>query len=248
MQSLHAQRPGERRWMSARALLLSLLLSGSLLTACGGAESRFQSIPVKDFLVTEKELPQGFSASPIVAEELARATEGTQQPSLTECLEPSKAWIADVPAERRAGEYLEYPADNVVIALMVLRPAGSLPRIDGYLKNCQRFTRTGSGLTLHVTVTPYEVPDRAVTAIAGTDNANYHKPVTGKALGVRGYQERLALRQGSPVSSTYLYADVRGVGVIAILRSRNTTPTRQQTASLNAIFTGQVEIIARSHS
>lgn len=248
MRSLYAQRPGGCRWTSAGALLLSLLLSGSLLTACGGAESRFQSISVKDFLVTEKELPQGFSASPIVGEELARATEGTQQPSLTECLEPSKAWVADVPAESRAGEYLEYPASNVVIALMVVRPAGSLPRIDGYLKDCQRFTRKGSGVTLRVTVTPYEVSDRAVTAVAGTDDANHHTPVTGKALGVRGYQERLAMQQGAPVSSTYLYADVRGVGVIAILRSRNATPTRQQTASLNAIFTGQVEKITRSHS
>lgn len=248
MRSLYAHRPGGCRWTSAGALLLSLLLSGSLLTACGGAESRFQSISVKDFLVTEKELPQGFSASPIVGEELARAAEGTQQPSLTECLEPSKAWVAVVPAESRAGEYLEYPASNVVIALMVVRPAGSLPRIDGYLKDCQRFTRKGSGVTLRVTVIPYEVPDRAVTAVAGTDDASHHTPVTGKALGVRGYQERLAMQQGAPVSSTYLYADVRGVGVIAILRSRNATPIRQQTASLNAIFTGQVEKIARSHS
>lgn len=248
MHHSHEQRPGRHRWTSAGALLLSLLLSGSLLSACGGEESHFQSIPVKDFLVTEKELPQGFSASPIVGEELARATEGTQQPSRTECLEPSKAWVADVPEPGRAGEYLEYPADNVVIALLVLRPAGSLPRIDSYLKSCQRFTRTGSGLTLHVTVTPYEVPDRAVTAVAGTDDANDYQPVTGKALGIRGYQERLTMRKGAPVSSTYLYADVRGVGVIAILRSRHATPTRAQLASLDAIFVGQVEKISHTHS
>ncbi|WQD12787.1 MAG: hypothetical protein U1U88_000899 [Lawsonella clevelandensis] len=236
MRSLYAQRPGGCRWTSAGALLLSLLLSGSLLTACGGAESRFQSISVKDFLVTEKELPQGFSASPIVERNSPgplKALSSHHSPSVWNPRKPG--WLT-FPQKARAGEYLEYPASNVVIALMVVRPAGSLPRIDGYLKDCQRFTRKGSGVTLRVTVTPYEVSDRAVTAVAGTDDANHHTPVTGKALGVRGYQERLAMQQGAPVSSTYLYADVRGVGVIAILRSRNATPTRQQTASLNAIL------------
>jgi len=53
--------------------------------------------------------------------------------------------------------------------------------------------------------------------------------------------------QDSTVSSTYLYGNVHGVGVIAILRSRKALPTAQQTASLNAIFAGQVEKISRTY-
>ncbi|MCP5940036.1 hypothetical protein NL351_29420, partial [Klebsiella pneumoniae] len=60
---------------------------------------------MQDFLVAEKELPQGFSSSPIRGNELSRATEGTQQPSRAECREPSKQWFSVASADNQAGEY-----------------------------------------------------------------------------------------------------------------------------------------------
>lgn len=218
------------------ALSLSLSMAGAVgVSGCSTSESRFESVPVQDFLVAEKELPQGFSSSPIRGNELSRATEGTQQPSRAECREPSKQWFSVASADNQAGEYLEYPAAEVVVALLLVRPAGSLTHIDRYIDLCQHYIRQGSGLTLGVSVKPYSVPD--------------------KTPGARAYQERIALShssahgtvQDSTVSSTYLYGNVHGVGVIAILRSRKALPTAQQTASLNAIFAGQVEKISRTY-
>lgn len=203
-----------------RSALGALFLTGAvLLSGCATPQERVDSLPLQDFLVTEKELPKGFVTTPIKGAELAQATEGNLKAQPKSCQEPSKKWMADT--DNAAGTYLEYPDEEVVVAILLMRPAQSFTPVTNYLENCREYRRVGDGLRLNVTVKDFTPPKTA-------------------ALNSVGYQELITLPQSTPVNSTYLYTTHSGISVIAILRSRNEQPTEAQIGSLNSIFEGQI--------
>ena len=206
-----------------RLTLGALFLTGAvLLSACVSPQERIDSLPLQDFLVTEEELPEGFVATPITGTELARATEGNLVPRPARCIEPSKTWMDDT--QSAVGTYLEYPAADVVVALLLIRPPQGFLPIETYTKYCGYHRRIGKGLRITVRVKDFAPPETP-------------------ALWSMGYQETITIPKSAPVSSTYLYTTYAGISVIAILRSRKELPTRAQIGSLNSIFKGQIEKI-----
>ncbi|HHY06957.1 MAG: hypothetical protein WAN89_06600 [Lawsonella sp.] len=208
---------------ATRSRLGALFLAGAvLLSACTSPQERIDSLPLQDFLVTQQELPEGFTTTPIRGTELANATEGNLAAQPAHCAEPSKKWLDG--SSEAVGTYLEYPAAEVVVALLLVRPAQDFAPIGDYLKQCRKHQRAGEGLRIKVELKDYPPPATA-------------------ALSAMGYQERITLPKSAPVSSTYLYTTHSGISVIAILRSRQKTPSRGQISSLNSIFKGQIEKI-----
>lgn len=214
-----------RNTLGALFLTGTVLLS-SVLTGCASPQERVDAVPLHDFLVSESELPEGFSASPITGTELANGTEGNLASFPDSCTEPSKVW-AQGTAER-VGTFLEYPAANVVVALLLFRPTKDFTVVDDYLRNCHKHFRQDDGLRLKVILTDFPVPTTA-------------------AVTTRGYREKIIVPRSRPVSSTYLYGTHSGISVIAILRSRYPYPSEAQISSLNRIFQGQIEKIDGAH-
>lgn len=216
-----------RRLRVLAVSVMSVLVTILLVTSCAASpQQKVDALPLKEFLVTTQELPQGFVATPLTPQEQASAAEGTLAPTSPTCSEPSKLWAAQ--SRERAGQYLEYPTEDIVIVLLLLRGSGTLQQVSDYREHCARSVRRGPGMTVSVVTTPYDgnVPSQQAEA------------------SVLGYRDTLTVGpKKDVVSSTYLYGQLRGVSVIAILRSKRAVPTTVQEESLTAIFQGQLQKI-----